>query len=206
MPIETKTNLLKNEEIMTDYVKTMEMFGWKLNSIKSINKWGGNEFTGTEDYQRECDAYYEKKLFYYTEFVFERDKSLKHYDQIVKLEEEFFKSIDNIRHPEPRTSDARKINIALIGLLYFTGILAISPVIYELIDDSVVLKSNLLFILLSVSIFFFSIALLFTLINVIRIKKANNLAAEWLERKKIIIEKSKERIKCIPEELKELMQ
>jgi len=105
------------------YNNKIEMFGWKLISQKTINKFGEIKFTGTEDYQTKCSAYYDREMLTFHEYVFERDTTMNNYKKIVALENEYF-NIYDMEIPRKPYYDKLSLNGAVITPLFLIGIIA----------------------------------------------------------------------------------
>ena len=105
--LETKTLKVANSAEEST-ISLMQQFGWSLLSSQDVNN------TDSHLENRNGSIYSVTTSEKYVKLVFNRDKDMANYSQIVKLENEYYSIINS----EPRVS-AIDVKIALTGLVFF---------------------------------------------------------------------------------------
>lgn len=105
--LETKTLKVANSAEEST-ISLMQQFGWSLLSSQDVNN------TDSHLENRNGSIYSVTTSEKYVKLVFNRDKDMANYSQIVKLENEYYSIINS----EPRVSSI-DVKIALTGLVFF---------------------------------------------------------------------------------------
>ena len=105
--LETKTLKVANSAEEST-ISLMQQFGWSLLSSQDVNN------TDSHLENRNGSIYSVTTSEKYVKLVFNRDKDMANYSQIVKLENEYYSIINS----EPRISPI-DVKIALTGLVFF---------------------------------------------------------------------------------------
>ena len=105
--LETKTLKVANSAEEST-ISLMQQFGWSLLSSQDVNN------TDSHLENRNGSIYSVTTSEKYVKLVFNRDKDMANYSQIVKLENEYYSIINS----EPRISSI-DVKIALTGLVFF---------------------------------------------------------------------------------------
>lgn len=105
--LETKTLKVANSAEEST-ISLMQQFGWSLLSSQDVNN------TDSHLENRNGSIYSVTTSGKYVKLVFNRDKDMANYSQIVKLENEYYSIINS----EPRVSSI-DVKIALTGLVFF---------------------------------------------------------------------------------------
>lgn len=105
--LETKTLKVANSAEEST-ISLMQQFGWSLLSSQDVNN------TDSHLENRNGSIYSVTTSEKYVKLVFNRDKDMANYSQIVKFENEYYSIINS----EPRVSSI-DVKIALTGLVFF---------------------------------------------------------------------------------------
>ncbi len=184
------------------YTNKVEMFGWKLISEKTTHKFGEMKFTGTAEYQMKCGAYYDREMFTFDEYIFERDTTMRNYEKIVALEDEYF-SIYHMIVPRKPNYDELSLNGVIITITILLGIL---PTLYSLFFS----KSNSqeFYYFLIPGLCITGIGLIYVIIKIIVQGVKKNRYKKALSQYEILDKKytqKQKRLDIISKEVKELM-